>query len=201
MGDKDTQTFTPNKDGTISVKDADGNEVRYAKEADLLAIKGSSEAAKEAAGAAAKAATESQAAHKAEIETATTKLETTRQQVLQAEAKVTSLEAKVKENAGSAEELAAAKQALEAAKTSGEGLTNKALEYRRTIIVATYGIPADTVAEKTMEQLDNYEEALKAVIATKGVGNYAIGGSAGGGDLSGKSPMELARIAYSQPKK
>lgn len=200
MGDKDL-TFVENKDGTISVKDSEGKEVRYAKEADLLAIKGSSEAAKEAAETAAKAATESQEAHKAEIETANTNLETTRQQVLQAEAKVTSLEAKVKEGAGSAEELAKVKQDLETAKKDGEGLTTKALDYRKQIIVATFGIPADSVKDKTMEQLDNYEEALKAVIATKGIGNYAIGGGAGGGDLSGKSPMELARLAYSQPKK
>ena len=161
MPDDNTQTFTPNQDGTISVKDADGKETRYAKEADLLAVKGSSKAAEERATAVAKQAEEAQTANKAEIETANTKYGEAHNQLLQAEAKVTSLEEKVASGTSSAEELAKVKQDLETAKRSGEGLTTKALEYRRLIIVATYGIPADAVKEKTMEQLDNYEEALR----------------------------------------
>lgn len=190
MGD-DELTYVANKDGTIVVKDSEGKEVRYAKETDLLAVKGSSEAAKGAAETAAKAASESQVTHKAEIETANTNLETTRQQLLQAEAKATTLEEQVKAGTGTTEELKKAKDELETAKKSGEELTTKALEYRRQIIVATFGIPADTVKEKTMEQLDNYEEALKAVIATKGIGNYAIGG--GGGGPAPTDPLERAK--------
>ena len=197
----DQLTYTDNKDGTIAVKDSEGKEVRYAKESDLLAVKGSSQVAKDAAEAAAKAASESQVSHKAEIETANTSLETTRQGLLVAEAKATKLEEQVKAGTGTVEELAKAKLELETAKTSGVELTTKALEYRRQIIVATFGIPADTVKDKTMEQLDNYEEALKAVIATKGIGNYAAGGGAGGQDLAGKSTRELAVMGYQSSNK
>jgi len=193
MGDNDTKlTYTENKDGTLSIRDSEGKDVRYAKESDLLAVKGSAEALE-------RQAAESQKAHQAEITTATTDLATARQEVLQAEAKVTGLEEKVAVHTGTAEELAQVKQDLEAAKKSGVELTDEALEYRRTLIVATYGIPADTVKEKTMEQLDHYEEAIKAVLATRGAGNYAIGGGGGGAEaLKGISPMSLARMAYEQ---
>lgn len=176
----DELTFTPNKDGTISVKDSDGNEVRYAKESDLLAVKGSAEDIKTKAAEVTKSAEEAQKANKAEIETANASLGTSRQDLLKAEVKITTLEEQVKEGAGSTEELAKAKAELETAKTSGAELTAKTLEYRRQIIVSTYGIPADTVKEKSMEELDHYEEALKAVIATKGIGNFATGGGTGG---------------------
>lgn len=194
-------TFTRNDDGTIAVKDEQGSEIRYAKESDLLAVKGSTEAAEKRLKDVQDTAQQAQDTNKVEIGTANANLETTRQQVIQAEAKIEELEGKVKEGAGSAEELAKVKQDLETAQTSGEELKTKALEYRRTIIVATYGIPADTVKEKTMEQLDNYEEALKSVLATKGIGNYAIGGGVGGGSLAGKSPMELAIMAYGRSNK
>jgi len=184
-------TYTKNDDGTISVKETSSNdgtvetrEIRYAKEADLLAVKGSSQAAKEraeTAEAASKAAEESSSKHKEEIKTANKSLDETHQKQLEAEAKVDKLEEQVKAGVGSKEELDKVKTELEAAKTSGEGLTNKALDYRRQIIAATYGIPVDTLGEKTMEQLDFYEEALKAVIATKAAGNFAVGGGGGGG--------------------
>jgi len=197
------QTYTENKDGTITVKGKDGTEVRFAKESDLLAVKGSAETIKAKAEEVTKAAEEAQKANKDAIETANTNLETSRQDVLKAEAKVSNLEDKVKEGAGSAEELAQAKTDLEAAKKSGVELTTKALEYRRMVIVSTYGIPADTVGEKTMEELDHYEEALKAVIATKGLGNFAAGGGGGGSaaDLAGKSPLTLARQGYESSNK
>lgn len=195
MTDTNTLTYTENKDGTISVQGSEGNEVRYAKEADLLAVKGSAEAAT-------KAAKEAQEAVKAEIETANTNLESTRQEKLQAEAKISSLEEKVSAGAGSTDELANVKQELEAAKKSGEELTNKALEYRKQIVVSTFGIPADTVKDKTMEQLDYYEEALKAVVAAKGIGNYAVGGGGGVG-AAPLTPLDRAKqtIATAMEKK
>lgn len=185
--DTNTLTYTTNEDGTITVRDSEGNEVRYAKEADLLAVKGSREAAEKRA--------------REEVKNATYELESTRQKALQAEATIASLEEKLKEATGSAEELAKVRQELEAAKKSGEELANKALEYRKQIITSTYGIPADAVKDKTMEELDYYEEALKSVMAAKGIGNYAVGGGGGGQSLEGLKPMDLARMAYSQKNK
>lgn len=181
MGDNDTLTYTTNDDGTLSIKDKDGNEVRYTKESDLLAVKGSREAAEARVKEIETSSQAEAATRKVELETATTGLETIRQEKLQAEAKIEELEKKVGEGTGSAEELVKVKQELETAVKGGEGLTTKVLEYRRQIMVATYGIPADSVKDKTLEQLDSYEEALKAVLATKGTGNFAAGGGAGGG--------------------
>jgi len=192
MADNDTLTYTPNEDGTLSVKDSEGKEVRYAKESDLLAVKGS----REAADARVKEIeTSSQAeaeARKAELTTANTNLDTARQQLLQAEAKAEELEKKVGDGTSSAEELAKVKQELETAVKSGESLSNKVIEYRRQIMVATYGIPADSVKDKTLEQLDSYEEALKAVLASKGLGNFAAGVGTGGGTTPEK-PLDRAR--------
>ncbi len=188
MSDND-KTYTVNEDKTISVKDSGGNEVRYAKESDLLTVKGSAETIKAKADDVSKAA-----------ETASASLATTRQDLLRAEAKISNLETQVAENTGSKEELDKAKSELETAKTSGQELTTKTLEYRRQIIIATYGIPADTVNEKSMSELDSYEEALKAVIATKGIGNYAGGGGGGGQNLEGMSPLALARAGYANKK-
>ena len=196
MTTNESLTYTAGKDGAISIKDTEGKDIRYVKEADLLAVKGSSEASERRATDLARQVEESQASNKAEIATANTQYETAHNQVLQAEAKISSLEEQVARGTGSAEELATVKQALETAKTSGEGLTAKALEYRRMIIVSTYGIPADTVKEKTMEQLDNYEEALKSIIATKGLGNYAIGGGSGGPVPT--DPIERAKAVIAQ---
>ena len=180
------------KDGALIIKGEDGAELRYVKESDLLAVKGSRDTiektAKEAEAALVTASTETAG-----------KVEAERQKVLLAEAKVSTLEEQIKAGGASATELAQAKQDLVTAKSSGEELGNKFLELRRSVVVATYNIPVATVASKSLAELDVFEEALKAVIGSKGVGNYAIGGGGGGAsDLVGKSPMELAQIAYSE---
>jgi len=185
MGDNDNPlTFVENKDGTISVKDTEGKEIRYAKESDLLAIKGSSEAAR-------KEAEKAQEAAKAETATASTNLETVRQEKLRAEATISDLEEKVKAGAGSTEELAKVKLELENANKSVEGLSSKALELRKTILTTTYGISAEVVKDKTLEQLDFFEEALKAVAAAKGIGNFAIAVPGGGGAPT--TPIDRAK--------
>ena len=181
-------TGTVDKDGALVVKDGD-KEVRYVKETDLLAVKGSRDVS-------------DRRAKELEVTSAaaTAEIESHRQKVLQAEAKVESLEEQIAKG-GTKDELAKIKQELEAAKKSGEELSNKALGYRRAIIIGTYGVPVATVEKKTMAELDHFEEALKAVIGTKGIGNYAAGGGGGGANpLVGKSPMELAQIAYATKK-
>jgi hypothetical protein len=110
-----------------------------------------------------------------------------------AEAKTKELEEKYNSAATSAKELEEVKPKLETAQKRSEEFEKRALEYRRKLVVASYnGVTADAVATKTMEQLDSYEEALKAVSASRGVGNYAVGG-AGGGTPTAESPLERAR--------
>ena len=186
-GNKDNQTFTKADDGALVVKDDKGTDVRYVPETDLLAVKGSKESAEQKAKEA--------EAKVADGETAKAELETTRQGKLQAEAKISSLEEQIAKGTGTAAELEQANKDLETAKTSGEELSNKLLELQRTLIVATYNIPIATIEKKTLAELEVFAEALEATTGTK-LGNYAAGGGGGGGDLSGKTPMELARMAY-----
>lgn len=131
-------------------------------------------------------------AHAAEIKIAKDELSTAQNKLYAAEARVTELEGKLTEHTSSAEELARTKGELETAQGAVKSAQDKALEYRRNILVTTYGIPADTVSTKTMEQLDSYEEALKAVKTAQGVGNYALGGGGGGAPGEKLTPIEQA---------
>jgi len=145
-------------------------------------------------------AKEVESAKTAAIAEANTKIEAEHQKALQAEARVSSLEEKIAQGGVDSAELAKAKAELEAAKKSSETLGNKHLELRRSVITATYGVPRETVASKDLAALDLYEEALKAVIGDKKLGNFAIGGGGGASALQGKKPMELAIEAYSHSK-
>lgn len=190
-GNKDAVTYTVDKDGALVAKGA-GGETRYVKESDLLAVKGSKESL-DAKVKELEAKATGGAESKAELETA-------RQKALQAEAKVSSLEEKIAAGTATAAERDSLKQQLAAAKSSGEGLNTKLLELQRTLIVGTYGVPAATVEKKSLAELEVYAQALADVTGKK-LGNYAAGGGGGGApDLSGKSPMELARMAYEAKK-
>ena len=194
MANGDSQTYTLNKDGTLSIKDEAGTEVRYAKESDLLAVKGGSDAAE-------KRLKEAEAGHKTAVDAINLQLNEANDKLNRAEAARQQLEEQLKQSAGSAEELAGVKQKLAEAEQNAEALKTKVLESRRQLIVTTFRVPPETVKDKTTEQLDAYEEALKAVTAGKGVGPYAIPAGGGAPSLTGKSPLELATMAYEQSKK
>jgi len=194
MADNNELTFSlDSKDGTLTAKDAKGVEVRYVKESDLLAVKGSKE----------NAVRDAETAKTQAIAEANSKVDAALSRALQAEARVSSLEEQIAQSGGSAAELVKAKADLEAAKKSSEALGNKHLELKRNVIVATYGVPLATVATKNLAALDLYEEALKAVMGDKRLGNFAIGSGGGGGTgaLQGKSPIDLARDAYASSNK
>ena len=183
------------KDGTLIVGDGD-KAVRYVKESDLIAIKEGRKSREDVA-------KEVEAAKAGVLAEANAKLDAEHQKALQAEARVSSLEEQIAQSGGSAAELVKAKADLEAAKKSSEALGNKHLELKRSVIVATYGVPLATVATKNLAALDLYEEALKAVMGDKRLGNFAIGSGGGGGTgaLQGKSPIDLARDAYASSNK
>lgn len=183
------KTFEANKDGTISVKDEVGNLVRYTKEVDLLAVKGSKE---EAEGK----LTTIEAGHKTAIEAVNTLLITANDKLNQAEVSKKELEEQVKEHTGSKEELDSTKQKLTDAETKTTEQSGKVLELKKQLICTTFGVAPATVENKTPEQLDAYEEALKAVAAGKGVGSYAIPGASGGEPLGLMHGMAGAAKAY-----
>lgn len=197
MGNTVTGTVDE-KDGVLVVGEGD-KATRYVKEADLLAVKGSrvtkEEATAQAEAAKALALTEA-------AKDSNTKLEAEHQKSLQAEARVTSLEGQIRSGGGTAAELAAAKAELATAKSSSEVLGNKYLELKRDTVMKTYSVPKATVEKKNLQDLELFEEALKAVVGNKSVGNYAAGGGGGGSSpLPSKSPMELAVDAYSSSNK
>ncbi len=180
-------TYTVDKDGTLVVTGEDKSITRYVKESDLLAVKGGKETA-EAKAKELEAKVTGGAAIQAE-------LETVRQAKLQAEAKVSTLTDQLAAATTGSAEATVLKQQLEVAKRSGEALNAEVLEVQRTLILATYGVPKVTVEKKNLAELRVYAEALAAVTG-KALGNYAAGGGGSSSDFKGKSPLELARMAY-----
>ena len=182
MGADATPAFTVTsveKDGTVVLKDNEGNAVRYVAESDLLTVKGSKDTAESTA------------------KELSGKYEAEHQKTLQTEARVSALEEQVRQGSGSAAELKQSKTDLEALKGSSASLGNKYLELRRNMITKTYNVPKETVEKKDLAALDTFEEVLKAVLGDKKIGNFAVGGGTGGAKvMEGMSPMDLAREAY-----
>lgn len=190
-GGDGTQTYTVNKDGSFTINGADG-EVRLVKEADLLAVKGSgAQSLKDVEDAHKAAVKELEGSHKTALSEAGTKHSESHQEVLRLQARIETLEEEGKSGATSAEELTKVKQELETAQKAVGDSETKVLEYRRQAIVTGFNVPADTIKDKTSEQLDAFEEALKA-IGSKGTGNYATAPGGGGAPIE-ELPLDRAR--------
>ena len=176
--------------GTITVKEGDAD-VQYVKAASLKEV---TDARDELQSQIDKTDT----TKSAETKEAEGKAAEANQQKLQSEAKVEKLEEQIKEHTGTAEELTRLKGELGTAQTAAEETTTELLTLRRAFMISKYKVPPETVNEKSLEQLKVFEEALKAVIGASG-GNYAFGSAGGGANaLEGKSPMELAQMAYAE---
>ena len=197
MGSEDNneKTFTVEKDGALVIKGEDGSPVRYVKETDLLTVKGSRMSKEDVA-------KEVESAKAAAVAEATTKLEAEHQKALQAEARLSSLEEQLRQASGNSAETARIKQELEAARLAEKSSATKLLELKRELIIGRYNVPKATVESKDLKELELFEEALRAVVGDKNIGNFAIGGGGGGANaLQGKSPIELAQLAYSTSNK
>jgi hypothetical protein len=179
-GDNITAPKFDFKDGVMTV---DGKKVVY--ESDLIAAKKGLE----------KQIEEAQSVHNSAIDKARLDLSATQTQLAAASAKVKELEDASKAGAVSAEEAAKQKADLEKAKTDAATAATAALDARKKNIALQYPgvVTEEQLKEKTPEQLTALEEALKAVITSKGggPGNYAIGGGAGG--TTPPNDMERAR--------
>jgi hypothetical protein len=192
MTDDVTKTVIA-KDGGYELKDGDKT-IRLVPEADLLAIKGSSKTALEQAKSTADALTAEAAKAKADVESA-------HQKSLAAEAKVAGLTEQLTKVSATSAEAAQLKAELETAKNSGKELGDKYLELRRATVADKWKVPPATVAKKSLAELDVYEQALNDITGGK-PGNYAFGGASGAAaDLAGKSPLELAQLAYAKDNK
>ncbi len=158
------------KDGSILV---DGK--KMVAESDLIAAKRGLETAAEKA----------QATHNETMDAKMLELSAALQTIADLNAKATENEQARQSGAVSEEDATRVKQELDAAKSSIESLqanANKALEYRRALLIAQFSIPADSLKDKTMQELDSFEEAAKALSTSRGgsPGPYALGGGLGG---------------------
>lgn len=190
-------TGTALEDGAIEIKDGE-TPVRYVKESDLLAVKGSREELQKKLEELEKSG---KASGDANDEKHKTELATANEAKIKAEAEVERLTEEIKKHTGTAEELAKLRTELETAQNAGKSTATALLEMTRKSIISTYKVAPETVNEKSLDELKVFEDALKAVIGAQG-GNYAAGGASGGpGVLKDKSPMELAKIAYASSNK
>ena len=157
------------KDGSYFV---DGK--KMVAESDLIAAKKSLEGQAEL----------QQAAHVQAIDTAKIELSAEQQKSAKLNAELTTAKEARATGAISEEEFARIKGEAETAKGSLESANSKILELRVANIVSTSGgaVTAEELANKTLEQLDSFEEAMKVVMAKKGggVGPYATAGGLGG---------------------
>lgn len=156
-------------------------QVKMVPESDLIAVKVGLE----------KKLGETKFEHESAIGGLNTQITELRQQVLQEQAAKEQLDTQVKSSMSKedVEKVVAAKDAAD--KRSGE-LETQLLDLRRQSMSTAYRVPAETLKDKTTEQLDFMEIALKAV----GVGQvttkpYDLGG--GGGSAEPSTPIERAK--------
>lgn len=183
-GAVDTQT------GILTVGEGD-SAVKYVKESDLLAVKGSRDTLQGKLDTLDKS-------QNAAVTTAETAAETARQTTLQAEATIERLTKEVTDAAGNSEKVTTLQKELETAMEAGKSSATQLLEMKQQVVIATYGVPKEVVENKTLVELTAFEVALKEVVGLKGTGNLAVGGASGtdAGGLDGVKPIELARRGY-----
>ena len=161
----------------------------YVSESDLIAAKRSLESKLE----------QQQKAHESAIDIVKLESSSAQQQIAALNAKIQENEQARESGATSNDDAAKVKQELEGRISALEPEASKALEYRRALMVLKYGVAEDTIKDKSMPQLDAFEEALKAVATARGgIGPYATGG--GTGDAAPQTPMDrAAKILASTP--
>lgn len=169
----DSPKFEVKTDGDKSIMVVDGKKVVF--EHELIAAKKGLEQQVE----------DAQKVHNEAIDKAQVALSDTQQKLAASNAEVTKLTGelgKARESGATPEDVAKLKQDLEDAKGKVVESQTTNVTYRKRLIMASYpGVTEEQLNDKTPEQLDALEEALKAVAGSrKGPGPYAVGGGEGG---------------------
>ncbi len=146
-------------------------------ESDLLVVKSMKEGLE-------KKLQESESTYKSQISDMTTKS-------ISLEAKIKELEGQMQSATLNTAELTKAKEQVAALQKKADDAEKKLLDTRRTHLSQIYGVPLETLINKSPEQLDIFEEALK-IAGKRPAGNYAIGGAYGGGAVV-ELPLDRAR--------
>lgn len=173
------------KDGAHFI---DGRKVVY--ESDLIAAKKSLEGQ----------LTQQQTAHSLAIDTAKLEVSDAQKQIAQLNARLTETQQARETGAASDTDVARVRQELETAKSGLESASKQILELRRAnIILASKGmVSAEQLKDKTLPQLDAFEEVLKTLAPRGSPGPYATG--SGSGSAAPETPMERAtRILATTP--
>ena len=158
-------------------------------EKDLLAVKASME----------KAVTERDSLQ-TQLETAKNESGTYYNRAIAAEAKTTSFDELTTNFNNTTVERDKHKTDLDAAIVERDKAKASALEFKKVAIKIAYGIPDNSIENKSLEELAIFEDALKAVGQLKGIGNYAVGGG-GGGPSTPETPLERAKRQIEEARK
>ena len=156
-------------------------------EKDLLAIKTAKEGLEQKL-------KEAEDSYNSKISEANTKLIAT-------EATVKQLQDKLNQSNLTAAETAKLQSQLDIANSKVKELEIRTVDARKKLIASSYKIPVDTLKDKSIEQLDLMEEAIKAVaphLAAAGTGFAA--GAGGSGSSSPETPLERAKRVLQENK-
>ncbi len=191
MGDEN-QTYTANTDGTISIKNTEGKTLKYVLESDLGAVKVQ---LKDKEGEV--------STLQSNLATSNTKYDTEHQAVLQERAAKEQFEKEAKEGTGLKDKVTGLEtQVADLTKASGETAT-KLTDQLRTTLQTTYKVDPTKLADKTLVDLEQIQNALQLTGVVPAPANYdGKGGEGGtGGDLAGKSPLALAVMDHENSAK
>ena len=187
MAEEITQTPEPSVDANNTSATTPAPSSKMVPEKDLLAVKAGME----------KAVTERDSIQ-IELNKFKTDSGTYYSRAIAAEARITSLEEQITGFNNTTVERDKFKQDLDATIVAKDKAEASALEFKKTAILASYSIPITSIENKSLQELILFEDALKAVGAVKGGGNYAV--ASGGGRTTPETALERASRAIKEAK-
>jgi hypothetical protein len=192
----DTLTYTANADGTISIV-VDGKTIKYAKNEDLLTVKGSLERAETKL-------SKLETDMNTKLADANTAKDEAHQKMLQEQTAREAAESSAKESGTLKEQVTDLTAKLEEANKNVTGVTEKLTTRVRSILTEGFKVDADKIKDMDLGGLEQTESALILTGAKPAPANYdgkGGGGSGDNGNLEGKSPLALATMGYENSNK
>jgi len=183
-----TLTYTTNLDGTICIK-ADGKDVRYAKESDLLEVKGASDTAR-------KQYDEATTKHQTEMAEANRVRDEGHTELLKERAAKELLEKQVEETATLRTKVGELEQSVTAAGEGRKQLEDELLGVRRASFGARYKTDPEKVKTMTLDQLREADKTLDLIgfaPTPTQPANYDGKGSGGDGASAPQTELEKAK--------
>lgn len=151
----------------------DGSVIKVVPEADLMAVKTGAERD------AGEAKSQLQIA-KEQLDAVTKHRDETHSNLLQAQAAKEQLEEQIKEGVATKAQMEELQTKLSANEQVVGSLNTRLLDLKRVNVSTAYGVDVNTLQERTMEQLESLEEALKLVGKPARPATVDIAGGGGG---------------------